>query len=112
MGSERFLTDMPMRFGVLGTLSVTKDGRAIDLKPFKWRVLLAVLLRQANKSVSVDVMMEALWGAQPPRSARANLRVYIHRLRNVLGSEDRIAWVAPGYALTVYPGELDAHRFA
>ncbi|HEX6467973.1 MAG TPA: BTAD domain-containing putative transcriptional regulator [Streptosporangiaceae bacterium] len=78
----------------------------------KWRVLLAVLLRQANKPASVDLMMDALWGDQPPRSARANVRVYVHRLRQVLGFEDRIAWIAPGYTLTVYPGELDAHRFA
>jgi DNA-binding SARP family transcriptional activator len=101
-----------MRFGVLGPLSVTRDGHEIDITPLKWRVLLAVLLRQANKPASVDLMMDALWGDQPPRSARANVRVYVHRLRQVLGSEDRIAWIAPGYALTVHPGELDAQRFA
>jgi len=101
-----------MRFEVLGPLSVTESGHAVELRPFKWRILLAVLLRQANKPVTVDFLTDALWGEQLPRSARANLRVYVHRLRQVLGGEERIAWIAPGYALTVHPGELDADRFA
>ncbi|MCP9964809.1 winged helix-turn-helix domain-containing protein [Actinomadura madurae] len=74
--------------------------------------MLAVLLRHANTPVSDDLLADALWGDRPPRSAAANLRMYVHTLRRTLESADRIARVPPGYALTVRPGELDAQRFA
>ncbi|WP_165494969.1 AfsR/SARP family transcriptional regulator [Actinomadura roseirufa] len=91
---------------------MASDGeQAIELTPLKWRVLLAILLRQANKPVSNSSLVDALWGERPPRSALANLRMYVHLLRQALGTDDRIARIAPGYALTVNPGELDAHRF-
>ncbi|WP_165978702.1 AfsR/SARP family transcriptional regulator [Actinomadura darangshiensis] len=74
--------------------------------------MLAVLLRHANSPVSDDLLADALWGGRPPRSAPANLRMYVHTLRRTLGRPERIARIAPGYALTVEPGELDAQRFA
>jgi DNA-binding SARP family transcriptional activator len=101
-----------MRFQVLGPLVVSADGQAIGIRQFKWRTLLAVLLRQANRPVSADLLIDALWGERPPRSARTNLRVYVHRLRQVMDNEERISWIAPGYALTIHPGELDTDRFA
>ncbi|WP_433472115.1 BTAD domain-containing putative transcriptional regulator [Spirillospora sp. CA-142024] len=73
--------------------------------------MLAVLLRHANTPVSDDLLADALWGERPPRSASANLRMYVHTLRRTLESPERIARISPGYALTVEPGELDAQRF-
>ncbi|MFI0366844.1 BTAD domain-containing putative transcriptional regulator [Actinomadura sp. 1N219] len=73
--------------------------------------MLAVLLRNANKAVSDDLLADALWEDRPPRSAAANLRMYVHTLRRTLESPERIARLACGYALTVRPGELDAQRF-
>ncbi|WP_284466974.1 AfsR/SARP family transcriptional regulator [Actinomadura madurae] len=101
-----------MRFGILGPLSVTEGGRTFELTSSKSRAVLAVLLRHANTPVSDDLLADALWGDRPPRSAAANLRMYVHTLRRTLESADRIARVPPGYALTVRPGELDAQRFA
>ncbi|WP_433326004.1 BTAD domain-containing putative transcriptional regulator [Spirillospora sp. CA-294931] len=70
-----------------------------------------MLLRHGNRTVSVDVLVDALWDGRPPRSAQSNLRVYAHHLRRALGADDRLVWESPGYRLRVCQGELDAHRF-
>ncbi|WP_018352512.1 AfsR/SARP family transcriptional regulator [Longispora albida] len=97
-----------MWFGVLGPLEVRDDaGVSVGLASVKQRILLAVLLRHANETVSVDRLSEALWSRQPPRSARTNLQVFVHRLRRLLGVE-RIEHHPTGYRLLAGPGELDA----
>ena len=54
--------------------------------------------------------MDALWGAAPPRSAVQSLQVYVHGLRQAVGS-DRIETHGTGYRLPVGSGELDYERF-
>src|SRR5205807_1132012 len=63
-------------------------------------------------TVSVDLLIDALWADAPPRSAVKNVQVYIHQLRRALGSADRIVRQSPGYRLVVRSGELDAEEFA
>jgi predicted ATPase/DNA-binding SARP family transcriptional activator len=57
-----------------------------------------------------DVLVDALWGADPPRSAVQSLQVYVHGLRQALGT-DRIETHGTGYRLRVEPDELDYERF-
>jgi len=71
---------------------------------------LALLLLHANRAVSRDELVDALWGTDPPRSAVQSLQVYVHGLRQALGA-DRIETQGTGYRLRVEPGELDAARF-
>jgi DNA-binding SARP family transcriptional activator/DNA-binding CsgD family transcriptional regulator len=100
-----------MDFSVLGPLEIADSGRPVELRAAKQLIMLAVLLCHANTPVSVDRLMDALWGPRPPRTALENLRVYIHHLRRALGDDRRIVRTPPGYALVVRPGELDAARF-
>jgi DNA-binding SARP family transcriptional activator len=100
-----------MEFSVLGPLEVADGSQAVALRAGKLRVLLSVLLCHADTPVSVDRLVEALWGTHPPRSAIDNLRLYIHQLRRAMDDGQRIARRPPGYALTVRHGELDAARF-
>ena len=99
-----------MVFAVLGPLEVRADAQIVPLGGLKQRVLLAVLIRHANRPVSAHVLVEALWGGSPPRTAADNLRLYVYQLRRVLGA-DRIHHRQGGYELLVRPGELDADRF-
>ncbi|TDD67183.1 tetratricopeptide repeat protein [Jiangella aurantiaca] len=100
-----------MRFGVLGPLAVHDDhGTAVPVTSAKQRQLLAVLLTRRNTRVSADTLLEALWDGRPPRSARANLQSYVHRLRRLLG-ESRIVHHRSGYQLEVRPGEADDEEF-
>ncbi|MEV4624939.1 BTAD domain-containing putative transcriptional regulator [Micromonospora sp. NPDC049523] len=96
---------------MLGPLSVNRAGRPLDLQyGHKPTLLLAILLARARQVVSVDELVVGLWGDRPPRSARANIHQYVHRLRLALGPE-RISRHPAGYALSVTDEELDAARF-
>jgi len=99
-----------MDFRLLGPLEVTRDGRVLQLGRAKERALLAVLLLHANQVVSADVLTDRLWGDDPPATASKALQVYVSRLRKALGA-DALVTRAPGYFVSVAPGQLDLHRF-
>jgi DNA-binding SARP family transcriptional activator len=98
-----------MEFRILGPLEVLSDGRPLDLGGQKQRVLLAVLLLEANRVVSSDRLIEALWPDEPPNTAQKALQVYVSQLRKLLGRE-RVETKAPGYLLRVADGGLDLQR--
>ena len=99
-----------MRFGVLGPIEAWADGRPIPLRGPKQRALLAFLLLHANRAVSRDRLIDALWGESPPPSASESLDAYVYRLRKLVG-HDRLVRCGSGYVLSVQAGELDADRF-
>jgi predicted ATPase/DNA-binding SARP family transcriptional activator len=98
-----------MEFRLLGPLEVVDDGRALELGGLKQRALLAVLVLEANRVVSVDHLIDALWEEEPPETAQKGLQVYVSRVRNVLGRE-RLTTVPSGYTLRVGADELDLNR--
>ncbi len=103
-----------MEFFLLGSLLVCPAAKAeVRVPPGKQRVLLAVLLLRSNHVVSADVLVEALWGSEPPPSARAAMRNYVKRLRKVLddAGHDLIRSVPGGYLIRVPAGDLDVTRF-
>ncbi|MFD7904971.1 BTAD domain-containing putative transcriptional regulator [Kitasatospora sp. NPDC059747] len=103
-----------LRFSVLGPLTAEAAGRPLALGAPKQRLVLAVLLSRANTAVPVDVLTEAVWPDEPPRTARKNLQVYISTLRTLLGrgdGPDRLVHSAAGYLLRVAEPELDVLRF-
>ncbi|WP_395107092.1 BTAD domain-containing putative transcriptional regulator [Actinomadura sp. SCN-SB] len=107
-----------MRFGVLGPLAVwTDDGRAVTIPGRKVRALLADLLVHEGRPVSVDRLVDDLWGAAAPADPTAALHVRVSQLRRALavaeeGARDLVASQAPGYALRAGPDAVDAIRFA
>src|SRR5207244_7582320 len=78
-------------------------------------MLLGLLLCNANRIVPVEALSQALWDADPPRSAAKNLQVYVSSLRRAIGAERgnavTLAHTPPGYTLRVTPAQLDALRF-
>ena len=100
-----------MHFRVLGPLQVVEeDGRSLVLGGPKQRAVLALLLMEANRPVSKDRLIDAMWGEHPPVSASETLDTYISRLRRILGP-DRLARRPAGYELRVDAGELDLTTF-
>src|SRR5580704_5496568 len=101
-----------MQFRILGSVEVEDDGLRIDLGGLRERALLACLLLSANRVVSAGRLAEDLWSGSPPPHSTATLRVYIARLRRVLGPQaGLLVTQAPGYRLNVEDDQLDALRF-
>ncbi|MFF3993575.1 BTAD domain-containing putative transcriptional regulator [Streptomyces cyaneofuscatus] len=103
-------------FSLLGPLTAVRDGRPLPLGPRKQRLVLATLLARPNTPVPVDVLTDAVWPDDPPRTARKNLQVYVSAARALLGSDsrdgrDRVVHGCGGYRLTIGEGELDTLRF-
>jgi len=96
-----------MRYRVLGAVElVGDDGRATTIGSRTQRLVLAVLLARRGGVVTVDELVDAVWGDGPPASAVASLRTYISRLRAAVGPG--LVGVPGGYRLDVRDGELDA----
>jgi DNA-binding SARP family transcriptional activator len=102
-----------MEFGLLGPLVVRCGGGVLAVRRGHQRALLATLLLDANRVVSMDTITEMLWGANPPPSAGVTVRNYVSRLRRALGEAGRarIGAQAGGYVISVGSGELDVSRF-
>jgi DNA-binding SARP family transcriptional activator len=102
-----------LEFCLLGPLVVRCGGVVLPVPRGRQRALLAVLLLNDGRVVSVGEIAETLWGPAPLPSASATVRNYVKRLRRVLGDADqaRIVTDSPGYLIRVDPGELDVARF-
>jgi YVTN family beta-propeller protein len=99
-----------VEFRLLGPVEVRSDGRELALGGPKQRALLAMLLLDANKTVSRDRLIDGLWGERPPPTAAHTLDNYVSRLRKAL-SGGRLSRNPPGYVLRVEPDELDLDLF-
>ncbi|MFF7451261.1 MULTISPECIES: BTAD domain-containing putative transcriptional regulator [unclassified Streptomyces] len=100
-----------LRFGLLGPPVLYDAGTPQVVGSPKARTLLAALLLESGRTVSVDSLKDALWGGEPPASAQASLHNHVTRLRRLLDDPERLRAVPPGYVLRVERGELDVHVF-
>jgi DNA-binding SARP family transcriptional activator len=105
-------------FRVLGPLEVFVDGGSVPLGAAKQRLVLATLLAGGNAVVSVDRLVDVVWGEMPPDSAERTLQKYVYRLRGVIepgrAPGDPVSMLLtrpPGYLLELRPDQLDATRF-
>ncbi|HEY1909060.1 MAG TPA: BTAD domain-containing putative transcriptional regulator, partial [Myxococcaceae bacterium] len=110
-------TDLPsaLQIRVLGPLEIAWGGRPVDLGGLKARALVARLLIDRGLIVSVDRLIDSLWGDHEGEGAEIALRSTISRLRKRLreagAPEDLIVTRAPGYALEVAAETTDVSAF-
>jgi len=97
-------------FRLLGPLEVVDAGERIALPPGQPSAVLARLLLDANRPVSPEALVDAIWGDSPPASAPKVLQAYVSQLRKAIGA-GRIETQAAGYAARVQAEELDLARF-
>jgi DNA-binding SARP family transcriptional activator len=98
-------------FRILGPVEVWHDGAPVPVTAPMQRAVLATLVIRAGETVSVDSMIDQLWGPAPPHTAQVTMRNYVQRLRRVLPLPV-LETVPPGYRLTIEPATVDATRFA
>ena len=107
-----------MTFELLGPLSAHVEGKTAQLGGRRPRSVLAVLALRAGEVVSVDTLIEHLWGDEPPGDPVNSLQVHVSALRRVLepgrkgGSEPQLLRNRPpGYLLDVDDDAVDVVRF-
>ena len=94
-----------VRYRALGPITVELEGHEVKLGGLRQQMVLAVLLRSANRVLSQDALIDAVWAGEPPEAARATVQSYIYNLRRVLGP-DAIVRRGDGYFI-----EVDAENF-
>ncbi|GAA3041291.1 AfsR/SARP family transcriptional regulator [Streptomyces glomeratus] len=76
---------------VLGPMTVFDEQlEPVVLAP-KPRRLLALLAVNADRAVSVNSLMQELWGSNPPRTATATIQTYIGHVRRTLAEALRVS---------------------
>jgi len=103
-----------VEFGLLGGIEAAVDRESVDLGPVRQRSVLAALLVDVNRVVTVDQLIDRVWGESPPQRSLGTLYSYISRLRRALPSaadEVRLVRQAGGYVLTVTESAVDLYRF-
>jgi DNA-binding SARP family transcriptional activator len=83
---------------LLGAFCVTVDGRPARTGGTKRDALLALLALRRGRPVSVDALIDELWGADLPASPRNAIHHHVARLRAALG-QNAIVGSPNGYAL-------------
>jgi DNA-binding SARP family transcriptional activator len=99
-----------VEFRLLGPLEVWHEGRPLHIGGAKERALLVLLLLNAGEPASVDRLIDELWGASPPPTARKSLQVRVAGLRRALGG-DILLTRGDAYLVRLEPNQLDLHRF-
>jgi DNA-binding SARP family transcriptional activator/Tfp pilus assembly protein PilF len=105
-----------VEFRILGSVELWSDGEACELGPAKERYILAILLLSPGQPVSIETMINRVWGDAPPTKARESVHSYIARLRGRLNRRfgdtgARLISRAGAYVLQVDPQQIDLHRF-
>lgn len=104
-----------MALRLLGPLELVADGRSLDLGGPRQQVILALLGLNVNSVTSIDHLIEAVWGENPPPTARGQVQVCISGIRKLFaraGSPHAIRTLSPGYALELDESQVDSLMFA
>ncbi|HEY7627919.1 MAG TPA: BTAD domain-containing putative transcriptional regulator, partial [Ilumatobacteraceae bacterium] len=100
-----------LHFRVLGPVQVLDGTTAINIGGPAPRLVLVYLLFHPNRVVSTDALVDALWGDDPPPTARRSLQAHVAKLRAALGGDDGpLRPQSPGSVLTVEESQIDLFR--
>ncbi|MFI1361834.1 BTAD domain-containing putative transcriptional regulator [Streptomyces griseochromogenes] len=101
----------PVRYRLLGpTQALRPDGTPVPVGGARLRALLTVLALRSARTVPAGVLVEEVWGADPPADAAGALQALVGRLRRALGA-DAVASAEGGYRLAAAPDDIDLGRF-
>ncbi|HEX6472245.1 MAG TPA: BTAD domain-containing putative transcriptional regulator [Streptosporangiaceae bacterium] len=103
-----------MDFRLLGPVEVVLDGEPFGLAAPRQEIVLAMLLLEANRVVSVSRLVDALWDDEPPPTAKNQVHISVSALRRRLGTRagpQPILTRSPGYVIRVPDEALDLRRF-
>ncbi|WP_173060581.1 AfsR/SARP family transcriptional regulator [Phytohabitans houttuyneae] len=105
-----------LSFLVLGPMEVRTHDRTVTFKGPIQQTLLAMFLCSGEKLITVNALIEELWGTTPPATVENALQANISRLRRTLArleprrQESRLATRTSGYQFNLERAELDAAK--
>ncbi|PRY38666.1 AfsR/SARP family transcriptional regulator [Umezawaea tangerina] len=100
-----------VRLRMLGAVEAFVDGHRIDVGPARQQCVLAALLMDANRPVTVDQLVDRVWGQRAPQRAVGTLHSYLTRVRRALDGIATITRASGSYVLDVEEADVDLHRF-
>ncbi|MEV0557913.1 BTAD domain-containing putative transcriptional regulator [Streptomyces sp. NPDC050597] len=101
----------PVRYRILGTTQALRgDGTPVPVGGARLRALLTVLALRPGRTVPAAVLVDEVWGADPPADATGALQALVGRLRRALGA-DAITSAEGGYRLCAAADDIDLYRF-
>jgi len=103
-----------VKFRILGPLEIAADSGRLELGGARQQIVIATLLLSANRVVTTDRLLEAIYGEDLPPTARAQAQISISSLRRLLGSHSRDAIIAThpqGYIFQADSEWFDSRQF-
>ena len=103
-----------MEFRILGPVEIAAGSERLELGGSRQQIVVAVLLLSANRVVTVDRLLEAIYGADLPPTSRSQAQISISYLRRMFAAHSSSPVISThphGYIINVGPGGLDLHRF-
>ena len=98
-----------MGWRVLGAVEFVADGAPVALGGAKQRTAVAVLVAGAGRLVTVDTLLQAIYGEDAAPTSRASLHTYVSNLRGAVG--DVVVRHGDGYRLDCTNATIDAAVF-
>src|SRR5579863_186411 len=101
--------DMPdtgsfMKVRLLGPIDVLVQGEPRPVQGQRRQAVLAVLALQCGEALSIDHLVETVWGGAAPVTAVNAMQSHVSYLRGLMGTRTAILTRPPGYALEL-PGD-------
>ncbi|MFI6299090.1 tetratricopeptide repeat protein [Nonomuraea sp. NPDC050790] len=103
-----------VRFQLLGPVQFVADGAVLPAIAPRHRAVLAYLLLNAGRVISIDRLIEAMWGYDQPDTARSQVHASITAIRKALraaGDGDLLETRAGGYVVNPAQGQVDTQEF-
>lgn len=108
----------PLDVRILGSVRAFRGDHELDLGAPSQRSVLGMLVLREGRAVTLNEMIDAVWGEDAPLRARETLHTYVARLRAVLEPDrpahsrsELLIAIDRGYALRLPADALDFARF-
>ena len=118
MITARSMGAKPVEVRLLGPVELASAGQLVEVGPPQRRAVLAALAVNASQAVTVETLIDRVWGEQSPERVRRALHAHITRIRRLLehGGTDgqlsaQVVRRPGGYLLDIDPDQVDVHRF-
>jgi ABC-type transport system substrate-binding protein/DNA-binding SARP family transcriptional activator/DNA-binding beta-propeller fold protein YncE len=116
--SESEMVHGALEFGLLGAFDASRDGEVLSVGGRRQRAILAMLVCETGHAVSVERLIDGVWGDPAPPGVVTSVQSYVFHLRQVLepdrprGAPATVLVTVPGgYRLVADRRSVDATRF-